>query len=154
MFKINFISDDVLKTQSSANESNRFAEIAIGDFSEQFLIPTEYWSEQDYISQWKEAINRLTNEDKNSKSALIVAMHDPQTVNFINWWVMYKDIKQKIVYIQNNLLFTDALAEDFNISNIYRYISDRKTRTEEGDRISEWQATIKDLVDFARILKT
>jgi hypothetical protein len=118
--------------------------IRIGELKEGFHASLSYWSRADYISQWKVALDRLLRGEK--RSALITSMYDPQTANFVFWWVMY--LIEDLVHIQNHVLFLSDLNEPFDEDDIYASIPERETRTEEGESISEWTVELSAIRDF------
>jgi hypothetical protein len=73
-------------------------------------------------------------------------MYNPQYANFIFWWILYKE--DKIVHIQNHVLFLETISEGFKIENIHSYIPEREIYTEDGEAISEWSIDIKEIKDF------
>jgi hypothetical protein len=79
----------------------------------------------------------------NAKSCLITSMFDPLTANFIFWWTLYLD--GNIVHIQNQILFLDELDKPFSKLNPYEFIRERKTVSDEGDKISEWDISVDDI---------
>ena len=120
--------------------------LKIGDFREDFHASLSYWNRDDYLSQWKDALNRLSQGER--RSAIVTAMYDPKTANFIFWWVMY--LNGDVVYIQNQVLFLEELERPFYESELYSFIPERETHTEEGEPISEWVigiSAIKECVD-------
>lgn len=106
----------------------------IGESNEKFEIPLSYWNKDKYISQWKFALSRLTNGEP--CSAVVTTMYNPKTANFIFWWVMY--LIDNNVHIQNHVLFLDELDQPFDEEDLYSFIPERETHTEEGEPISEW----------------
>lgn len=137
MFKISFLSE-----QSNSEAS---AEIVVNDFRERLSIPLGYWAKNDYEEQWIAAITSIL-EPNTTKAALVTEMYDPLTANFINIWPLYKDDDR--IYIQNSILFLDKLKGDFQISQLSSYVLERETINEDGDDISEWNISIKDLEEF------
>jgi hypothetical protein len=109
-------------------------EIVLGDFVERFESPLAFWGIPQYERQWSDGLTRLAAGA--SRSCLITQMYDPRTANFIVWWPMYRDGGR--IVVQNQVLFMDALAELFDPSDPYRFISNRVSRTEEGESVSEW----------------
>jgi hypothetical protein len=63
-------------------------------------------------------------------------MYDPNTANFIFWWVMY--LIGDDVHIQNHVLFLDELERSFDENDLYSFIPERETQNEEGESVSEW----------------
>ena len=115
--------------------------LTIGDFNECFQAPLSYWDRGNYLSQWRESLSQLLNGESNS--AFVTAMYDPNTANFIFWWVMY--LIGENVHIQNHVLFLDELKQPFDEHDIYKFIPARETHTEEGEPISEWVVNLRDI---------
>ena len=115
--------------------------LKIGDFTESLQISLSYWNREQYLDQWREALERLLKGG--SSSAIVTTMYDSNTANFIFWWVMY--LIGDSVHIQNHVLFLDELEQPFDEFNLYRFIPKRETHTEEGEPISEWVIKVTDL---------
>ena len=58
-----------------------------------------------------------------------------------------------LVYLQNQMLFPEQLAKALDSRSITKLVGPRKVVTEEGERISEWQTTIADVLHFRAIAK-
>lgn len=108
--------------------------LKVGELNENFQASLSYWDREKYLSQWETALKRLLCGKKHS--AIVTTMYDPNTANFIFWWVMYL-IGDK-VHIQNHVLFLDSLKDQFDESELYSFIPEREIYTEEGQLISEW----------------
>lgn len=134
-----------LANENTFLEDELFAigKIRIGSFSETFHVPLSYWTRDKYRSQWKAAIYKLIHGE--NKVALITSMYSPKNANFILWWKMYR-IEENI-HIQNQVLFMEDLDKEFDEENIYQFIPERRTLTEDGDSISEWIISLKDIID-------
>lgn len=149
-FSIHFLdgreSDDLTMDKGDAE----FARVQIGNFSEQILVPLGYWSRKDYSRQWQAAINSLLMGD--AKTALITEMYDPSKVSYLRCWSLYRG-KDK-VYIQEQMLFLDKqFPKSFQPKEVGQYISDCKTTNAEGDKISEWVISARDLEEWLTLLK-
>jgi hypothetical protein len=122
--------------------------IRIGEFEDNFHASLSYWNRGDYISQWRDALNRLLRGE--THSAVVTSMHDPLAANFIFWWVMY--LVGDIVYIQNHVLFLSGLEKQFDEADMYSFVPERETQTEEGESISEWEVGILSIREFAETI--
>ena len=71
-------------------------------------------------------------------------MYDPRSANFLMWWPMWR--VGDTVFVQNQILFMDKIREGFDEEGLERYIPKRTTTTSEGERISEWSVSVKDIV--------
>lgn len=125
------------------NELVAVGNIQIGSFNEEFQASLSYWSRENYQTQWMDAVYKLINGE--DKVALITSMYPPKTANFIIWWMMYRIGEN--VHVQNQVLFLDELDKDFEEENVYQFIPERETVTEDGDVISEWIISLKDIID-------
>ncbi len=133
-----------IKFTGSHSTNEELGEIALDDFNETIVIPTEYWSKEKYEHQWKEAITRIVSSDDDISSMLMVSMYDPQKANFLVAWPLYKIGSS--VYVQNNLIFMNTLRRPFNEQRIYDFVPQRETISEDtGEPISEWQLSLDDL---------
>jgi hypothetical protein len=125
------LSDNMFDSEGDSVSSGS---IKIGNFEEAFQASLSYWDRSRYLSQWKEALNRLLSGERSS--AIITTMYDPNTANFIFWWVMY--LIGDDVHIQNHVLFLDELERSFDENDLYSFIPERETQNEEGESVSEW----------------
>jgi hypothetical protein len=136
-FSINLTDRDFL----DGSERFQVGEIQIGKFHETFVASLSYWNKLDYLMQWEVALTRIYSG--NDKSCLITSMFDPSIANFIFLWVLYLD--GSIVHVQNQILFLEELDKPFLEKNPYEFIRDRKTVSDEGDKISEWDVDVNDI---------
>lgn len=119
------------------------SKIVINDFCEWINIPVVYWDIEQYKDSWKKSI-KYGLETK-EHAALIVSMYDPDNLNFISTWTLY--FVNELVYIQNKLIFVNEY-NNFDVNNINDFISNREIYNEDGVRISEWQCTVEDIIEF------
>lgn len=126
----------------------QIGEIKIGDFHEAFRASLSYWTEHEYLSQWKDALKKIINGD--NKSCLITSMYDPSNANYIFIWVLFLD--KKVVHIQEHILFLDELNKPFCELNPYESIRSRETVDEDGNSISEWDVQLDDIKVFLNYL--
>jgi len=138
MFKI--LLDNIIEGESLVT-----GRIYINDFDELLEIPLSYWEVSDYKAHWKESINRIVNKDE-TKSALITEMYDPDTANFIVWWLLYREGDN--IFIQNQVLFLNQIEGKFDKKNIYTSVPKREIKTDENEDISEWCIQLEDIKEF------
>lgn len=119
-------------------------QITIGSFQERFIVPLDFWSVNDYRRHWRDSIDFLISAGKDT--CLITAMHDPNTANYIQWWLLYPHGTS--VFIQNHLLFLSTLSSPFNVLEPHLHIPARRVINDEGLPISEWESTLDDFVSF------
>ena len=130
-------------------ERTMLGELTLGDHKEKFNSPLTYWSADDYRNHWIKAAERVVS---GCDAAFFVSVYDPLIANFLEWWPMYPE--GQIVYAQNHLLFLDQLNGPFDISDPWRHIGSRNTESEDGEKISEWQLSMKDIEAFSRRLRS
>ncbi|MBF7145021.1 MULTISPECIES: hypothetical protein [Pseudomonas] len=111
---------------------------------EKFYAPKGYWSRKDYIDQWKSSY--LRGVDQGGNSVLVTSMRDPQQANFFSVWVLY--CSGETVFVQNSIIFMDAIRSGFNIDSVSDYAGDRETIDEDGNHISEWEVKIIDVKSY------
>jgi hypothetical protein len=139
MFKIQFA-----ELPKSLKSKNALGRIDIDDFYEHFKIPLTYWKVEQYWKQWQSALESFVNGAE--QSSLIHQMLDPEKRPFIFCWTFYR-VGGK-VYIHENLLNPDNYQEIFKIEDINHIVGKRKTITEDGSKISEWETKIDDIKLF------
>ncbi|PIR16532.1 MAG: hypothetical protein COV48_09675 [Elusimicrobia bacterium CG11_big_fil_rev_8_21_14_0_20_64_6] len=118
------------------------AEIIIGGHKETAEVPLQYWRRDRYRKQWHDALQGIASGKLTG--CLITAMYDPRSANFLMWWPMWR--VGDTVFVQNQILFMDKIREGFDEEGLERYIPKRTTTTSEGERISEWSVSVKDIV--------
>lgn len=86
-------------SRTFVNEDNNYAwgRITIGDFTERFIIPFNYWSRQDYKDQWHQAVMYFKNH---SRTCFVQEIEDSARCPWVVLWILYK--KGSFVYIQNH----------------------------------------------------
>ncbi len=134
-----------IRFENEFNEDNlRYGEIKIGDFQERFLASADYWTWEQYQKQWKDGIQRIINGQE--KSCLITDMSNPKSTKYIFWRPMY--LVGNKVFFQDQILLLEQLESPFDENSPFLSVSDRKTISEEGDMISEWEIDLEDVVLF------
>lgn len=110
----------------------------LGLFSERFAAPLGVWSTADYERHWQESVQRLLNGEESTRLFI-------STFQF--WWNLWRE--EENVYVQQQLLMDDDLAEHFSRGDFYSSIAPRTTVTDEGEKISEWRVGLDDLRRFS-----
>lgn len=118
--------------------------IEIGDFSETIAIPLFDWSKEEYVKQWKSALQEILNGK--SRTALITKFYDPTNSNYVECWPLYRGSDSE-VFVHNHLIFLDELNEPFEISKLADYIGEREADINE-EPASEWETSTKDLANW------
>jgi hypothetical protein len=142
VFSIEFTEEAA--TASGVGGLARFGIIQLDMERERFLAPLSYWSVADYERQWRAAVRRIV--DGQPRAALITSLADPSLADFVEWWPLYR--VGQTVSVQNQLLFLDSLREPFDPADPYPHVSELRTRSEDGQAISEWRITLADLEQF------
>ena len=142
MFAIDFLPDS--PEEIISGERSRYAAVELSGLRERVLVPLTFWSVADYRHHWREALRRTAAG--HPRSALITCMYDPRTANFIQWWPLYRVAGW--VFVQNQILFMSATAGPFHPSEPYVHVPERRTRNEDGERLSEWGVGVEDLQGF------
>ena len=122
--------------------------LILGEAKEYFGSSLYQWSKKDYESQWGHAIKTLLGGK--DRAALITEYVGPEAATHLEWWTMY--LVGNAVFIQNQLLFYDQLAEPFSVQNAFSFLRERRTTNEEGKKISEWAVGMSELEESARAL--
>ncbi|WP_405135709.1 hypothetical protein [Nocardia sp. NBC_01388] len=118
--------------------------IRLGEETEYFSAPVGYWSTDNYRSSWSAGLRRILGDD--IVSCLAVSMRDPKTSNFVEVWPLYRD--GDVVHVQNQLIFLDQLGHEFDPLEPWNSVAPRTTADEDGEVISEWTVSIKDIEGF------
>jgi hypothetical protein len=121
------------------------AKIEVGDFSENFPVDLRYWSAADYANSWRRALEVLAGS-QTSTSCLVSSITDPSDSNFFSCWPMYRVGEN--VFVQNAVVFFDELDAPFDPQAPWRSVLPRDVENENGNRISEWQTTMRAVGNF------
>jgi len=130
-------------------EKCMWCQIQIGGFSERFSAPVELWSINEYISQWKCAVEDIANGA--SKGFLMAAMRNPDISDFLSVYTLYREADE--VFVQNQIVLCNGNEEYIRRGDFIQLIEDRETETEDGEKISEWRTTVGQLKYFLEQLK-
>lgn len=145
MFAIEFKSDAAPHRQPS-EPGSRYGQITLGDFRETFISVQTFWDAARYEVHWREALDRIVRDGRDS--CLITSIAGPDKSHILFWWPLYRDGDS--VLVQNSILFLDDLPERFNPERPFRSVPVRTTVSEDGDPISEWRVSVADVEAFAR----
>lgn len=118
--------------------------LVLGKCEEEFLANLSLWGKPDYQSHWTSELRSIL--EGSPKAALVVSYDDPSAASNMEIWRVYRE--GEWAHFQNQLLPYTSLPDNFNVSEISRYIQDRTITTEDGDRISEWDVHIRDIETF------
>jgi hypothetical protein len=140
MFAIEFIGNPQIEFGELAARGR----ITLGEFSEEFVAPLVFWMADDYRRQWREAAERIS--DGCERSCFVAAMRESPLDGAIFLWPAYRD--GEAVYIQHKLVLPGLVEGGFDPSNPYAQVGERRTVSEEGELISEWQVAVGDVARF------
>jgi hypothetical protein len=145
-FTIRILDDPVPKDWLQQQETAVLAEIVIDKFSERFHINTNYWSLEDYVEQWLEAIRSIVKSGDHAKSVLVTQFYDSPESNYAAMcWSLYRQGDR--VNIQNYFEQTSDLSYPIRIEELYANIP------QQQDNASEWSVSLQELQDWYAELK-
>jgi hypothetical protein len=144
-FSIKLLEESV-PTEEPKHQA-QYGLITLGSFQERFIALTTLWTAEAYKAHWREAVRRVV--ETGADSCLITSVHDPSESHMLFWWPMYRAGDR--VRVQNGILFFDQLDRPFRIENPYASVPPRRTVTEDGDILSEWEVSLPDLRRFLTI---
>jgi hypothetical protein len=147
MFSIEFIDEPLEYPYDDTGIPAAPGRLVLGKSMEEFLANLFLWSKSDYESHWTRELKTLLIEGK-PKIGLVVSYHDPHPDSNMEIWRVYRD--GELAHFQNQFLWYNNLPPKFEVSKISQYISDREVTTAEGNRISEWDVTLRDIEMFLR----
>lgn len=122
------------------DERQRFGRIRLDGDVERFLMDVEFWSPDDYRASWRAACARLDAAPGDIVSCPVASTCDPTKANFISTWPLYR--VGDTVFVQNSLVFLDELETPLDLTRPWLADDPRRTRTEDGQQISEWSVPL------------
>lgn len=125
-------------------EKGCFGFITINDFYERFFSPIDFWDRDKYLENWYKELNKLINGFSCAK--LITKIYNPDYMNFLQAWILYK--VDNTVFIQEQFFLVEELPKPFSLENFYLKELERETKSEDGEEISEWKIDISDIKLF------
>jgi hypothetical protein len=138
MFDIEFVSDSPEPADNEQPDAMVLrGRTTIGDFTETFLAPLDFWNREDYERQWMEAARRLL--DGADRTGFFTEAR-------WRWWTMWLEGDEVIVHEQ--ILVPEALIEPLDPTDPYHQIGVRRAHSEDGEPISEWRLAVSDIREF------
>lgn len=118
--------------------------ITLDDLHENFLAAAWLWDSERYKSQWLKAARSLV--DGADKTAFVTSFIHPDADHNVVWpaWRI-----GPTVHIQNRLLLREHLPSVLDVDRIEHFIGDRRTVSDEGHVLSEWQVSLADIATYA-----
>ena len=149
-FSICFTGEPDQHLGDDPNESYALGRIVAGALDEGFASALYEWSKRDYEVQWLDSLRRLIAGDK--KVVLITQYVNPAHSSHLEWWALYRG-EDDMVYVQNHLRFYDQFGSNFSVADANRFLAERTTLNEEGNRISEWEVPFAEIALFVDRIK-
>jgi CdiI N-terminal domain len=146
MFSIEFTDEPLNYPYDDTSIPAAPGRLVLGKSTEEFLANLSLWSKSDYESHWTRELKALFQG--NPKAALVVSYDDPTAASNMEIWRVYRD--GELAHFQNQLLPYSHVPPGFEVSKLSQYIQDRVVMTSEGNRISEWDVTVRDIEMFLR----
>lgn len=142
MFSIEFDSGP----QVGFGEPVMIGRIVLNEFAESFVAPLVFWRTGDYQRQWREAAETIVRGG--DRSCFVAAMRRTPDDGAIFLWPVYRC--GEAVYVQHRLLLPETVDGRFDPANPYAQVNERQIVSEQGEPISEWQISVKDIALFLR----
>jgi hypothetical protein len=148
-FSIKFLDEPIPDEWLVPGDRGELAVITITNFSEKETILTNYWTKDQYIAQWLDAIETITN-GSGGKAAFATAVHNtsnPKHGYVVMWWALYKQ-GGKIIIRNSSIPYEEGMAL-VDLDRLYDYVPDR----DDNQEVSEWEIAIEDLQEFKSYLQ-
>jgi contact-dependent growth inhibition (CDI) system CdiI-like immunity protein len=118
--------------------------LVLGNWFEEILANLSVWSKADYEAHWVRELDALVK--RTSKVALIVSYNDPRFSSNMEIWRVYRE--GEWAHFQNQIPDYGSFPQPFKIEELSQLISDRRVMNDEGDRISEWKVSVREIEYF------
>jgi hypothetical protein len=111
--------------------------IVLGSYCEEFLASLAEWTVEEYRNHWRSSILQILRGA--DRAVLITTFGSPTIASHLEWWALYR--VDKNVFSQNQLVFYADIAGVFDVSQAVKFLKERRTKTDEGAPISEWNVS-------------
>lgn len=130
--------DPEFESYEKMEPGSTYGVIKIGNFYEHFYMSPSWWSIDDYLKQWKLAIEKIKSGEKQSCFVVNIQPYTPM----METWVMYRE--NNTIYFQNKYFIGDYYKEIEKNKSIapetsFDFIQPRKILNDEGRKILEWK---------------
>lgn len=149
MFSIEFTNEPLEYPYDDTTIPAAPGKLVLGKSAEEFLASLSVWAKSDYESHWRRELKTLLRGTP--KVALVVSYYGNPASN-TEIWRAYRD--GEMVHFQNQILWYSTLPRDFEVAKLSEYIQERVVVTSEGNRISEWDVSTRDIELFLRNSRT
>lgn len=117
--------------------------LELGADSDSFSADLSTWSMPEYEAQWREGIARLAAGCESS--GLVTSYAGPDApLHFM--WPMWR-VRDQIVF-HEHLVPGDAITGPDVNDQFYQAVGQRRSRTDDGEPISEWTVPFSELLAF------
>lgn len=144
------VSDE--KPQKKYGILSGIGRITIGDFTEQFSMPLDSWTLDEYKKQWDAGIARIKTGEI---SCLVTAVQTIATNPLVILWPLYP--VGSTIFVHNQLLIPPTVEhiaiplKKFTAENCYQFINPRLVNDaqeavgDEGELVSEWSIDLNEV---------
>ncbi len=142
MFRIDFTTHAFIDD----GEYHPNAKITLEDYTEYIEIDTTEWSDDIFRAQWKSALTVFFDHKRNN-CTLLVSQFTPERGFGLEAWIVFRrsDGNNDGLSVQNKLFFANRLRKYKTLNDFLDRKEKQETITREGEKISEWKVTEKDL---------
>ena len=142
MFSIEFSSAPAYPYDGDGG-LHRDGVIVMGDFTERFAVPLDFWAELDYERQWQEGAQRLVGGAPSS--LLLTRVEDPTERDTIyRYWALYRRTGEAVTVREHLWVSKDHGRFD----PLSPYASIEPYPFGPAERVSEWDLTLDDFRTF------
>lgn len=120
--------------------------LVLGNTLEGFSANLGTWDRATYEEHWLSQLSLVATGRR--KVALIVSFTPPELSSNLEIWALFRDGER--VYLQNHLPWYSNFPANFQVSLINDYLQEREVLTHEGQQISEWETSVRDIQLFLR----
>lgn len=119
--------------------------LRLGHVLEEFQAPLFEWAPGDYTAHWLEAAERLLA----GAPAVVFLTHmmRPDAAYHVGWPAWREGDR---VFVQERLFLREQLGDSFDPHHCDAFAGPRQERSPEGERILQWQVSIRDVEDFVQ----
>jgi hypothetical protein len=117
--------------------------ITLGRFTDEFQAPLYDWAPGDYTAHWLEAAGRLA---KDAPVAVFLTHMVHPAAEYHLGWIAWREGER--ILVQERLFLREQLSGDFDPDNPEVHAGPRQEISAEGERISQWEVGLRDVVAF------
>ena len=125
--------------------------VVVGELTEHFCAALDTLSKRDYMRPWRDALSSVARGAP--RSALITCFGDRGGSIPGEWCPLYR-LSEEEVGVRNALILRSVVGTHASIRGYPAHVPKREVAGDEGNRISEWYVTVRDLVSCAERLQS